>query len=82
MRGIMHGRYPDADAARLGDGDLHRLAGGFVPQAAIAVQQGGDRRFPLGARLGLHLHAAAFLPLVIGRDHRDAVAIDAVQVGP
>ena len=82
MRGVADGGDADADGLRLGDGGVHGEAGGDVAEAAIAIDEGGDRGFLDDAGFGAHAHFAVGGAGGVSGDHGDAVAVDAVEVGP
>ena len=82
MRGIAHDGDADAGGLRLVDGEFHGAPRVGVAETAAAIDQGGDRRFAGDHGLGAHVDLAGAAAFVVGRHHRDAVRVDAVQVGP
>ena len=82
MRRVAH--RGDRHAGRLGlvDRYPHREMRRHVAEPAIAIDQRRDRRFLHDPRPALHVGATVAAQPVIARDHRHAVAVDAVQIGP
>ena len=82
MRRVAHGANADAGGLRLVDGELHGAPRIGVAETAAAIDQCGNRRFPHDGGLGAHVDPAGASAFVVRRHHRDAVRVDAVQVGP
>jgi hypothetical protein len=82
MRRIAHRGDRHAALLRLVDRHLHAELGRHVAEPAVAIDQRGDRRLLYDARLCLHVGPTLAAQPVVARDHRDAVAVDAVQIGP
>jgi hypothetical protein len=61
---------------------LHRETRRHMAEPAVAVDQCGDRRLLDDARPRCHFRAPGAAQPVIAREHRDAVAVDAVQIRP
>ena len=82
VAGVAHGRHPDAGLLCLVDGDLHGAPAGGMAEAAAAVDQHRHRRLLDDPGLGADMELVGPPALIVGRHHRDAVRVDAVQVGP
>ena len=77
-----HADHAHADLPRLGDGDVHGLGGEDEAQALVAVDGGGGGALPHDAPLGRGVRAAVAVGGDVGAKLvRDAVAVDAAEVG-
>ena len=82
MRRVAHGGDADAGGLCLVDGELHGVPRIGMAETAAAIDQRGNQRFPHDGGLGAHVDPAGAAAFVVRRHHRDAVRVDAVQVGP
>jgi hypothetical protein len=78
--GAPHHHHADAGALRLVDGQRHALVRGHVAEPAVGVDERGDRGLADHPDVGPHVELGGEL-LLVDRQHREPVGIDAPQVG-
>ncbi len=81
MGRVAHRRDRDAGLFRLVDRHLHREPRRHVTEPAVTIDQRGDRGFLDDARPRRHVRAPAAPQPVVAWQHREPVAVHAMEVG-
>ena len=79
---ICHGHHADAGLPSLGYGDVHGLGGSDYAEPVVGVDGGGGEGFAEDADFRTGVECALLVTLnVLAQQVRDAVGVDAAQIG-